>query len=521
MVELLTDQLRHMAGEFPTQTAYVNTATDTSITFEHWNARSNRIARGLAKVGIDKGDRIAIYVTADHVLDWIVYYAALHKLAAVAVPLNTRLSDHELRAIHQHAEPAATIVSTDLLTSDRPIDRAFPAPHPLIMDSDGHDLPAGTVRLGDILADDASDTQAPVAADDLADIMYTSGTTGRPKGVAVTYETLAVSPNSTPEWTGDAWLTAAPLFTFAGLGFVYSPMKMGMTALYLPRFTVDAWFDNVEARHPTAVFVVPALAELIVAHPRFAAADLTSLRICTLGSAPLAPATLRALQDRLPDAVVLNSYGMTEGGPSVFSMDPEGQRKYPDAVGRPMPPTEVRIVDEAGEPRPVGAVGEVVTRNFRGRRRYYNDPEATADTWRDGWLHSGDLGFLNDDGYLHIVGRAKDMIIRGGHNVYAAEVEAALYEDDRIKEAAVVGIPHDVLGEDLLAYVVLNEGHDGFDAAGVAAHCAGRLADYKVPRTVRTLAALPRNATGKVLKRELVALWEADDHDDHDRGRKD
>ena len=271
--------------------------------------------------------------------------------------------------------------------------------------------------------------------------MYTSGTTGRPKGVAVRHDQVARVPNQLPEWQGTGWLTASPVFTFAGLGFIHNPMKSGMTVLHLPTFDAGRWLEIVERERPDIAFVVPAMAQLLIHHPAFDSADLTSLRKLVLGSAPLAPHTLRALQARLPGADVLNSYGMTEGGHATFTMDPEAARTRPGAVGRPTPPVEVRIVDEAGQPCPTGEVGEVLTRNPGGHREYYQDPEATARQWAGGWLHTGDLGHLDADGYLYIVGRKKEMIVRGGMNVYADDVEAALQAHPDVVEAAVVGHP--------------------------------------------------------------------------------
>ena len=256
-------------------------------------------------------------------------------------------------------------------------------------------------------------------------------------------------PNGRPEWRGTGWLTASPVFTFAGLGFIYNPMKAGMTVLYLPRFDPGHWLEIVEDERPVIAFIVPAMAQLLINHPGFASSDLSSLGRLILGSAPLTPDTLLRLQEKLPHAAVLNSYGMTEGGHATFTMDPEGARTHPGAVGKPKPPVEVRIVDDGGAPVPLGEVGEVITRNPAGHREYYKDPEATARMWEGGWLHTGDLGHLDADGYLTIVGRKKEMIVRGGMNVYTDDVEAALHAHPAVVEAAVVGVPHDVLGEDV------------------------------------------------------------------------
>ena len=301
------------------------------------------------------------------------------------------------------------------------------------------------------------------------------------------------------------WLTATPVFTFAGLGFIYNPMKAGMTVLYLPRFDAGPWLDIVERERPAIAFVVPAMARLLIHHPKFDSADLSSLQRLFLGSAPLSPDTVERLQARLPGAAVLNSYGMTEGGHATFAMDPEGARTRPGAVGRPAPPVEVRIVDDEGKVLPTGETGEVITRNPRGHREYYRNPEATARMWEGGWLHTGDLGYLDADGYLYIVGRKKEMVVRGGMNIYADDVEAVLQAHPEVVEAALVGIPHEVLGEDIAAYVVLRPGAT-VSTAELQSFAGERLADYKVPRRVHYLPALPRNAGGKVLKSQLTAV---------------
>ena len=501
VTELLTDQLRLMATAYPDRTAYRNLGDGTSITFDTWERRSNRLARGLRALGVAKGDRVAILLSADHILDWIVTYSAVHKLGAVAVPLNDRLSPPEVRGILEHAEVAAVVTGGTVGRSVGPLIGSLPSL--VLVATVGDPGMEGALGLGEVMAADDSAVQAPLDGDDLADIMYTSGTTGRPKGVAVRHGQVARVPNRLPEWQGTGWLTASPVFTFAGLGFIHNPMKAGMTVLHLPVFDAGRWLDIVERERPPSAFVVPAMAQLIIHHAEFGPADLTSLRLLVLGSAPLAPETLRRLQAKLPGAAVLNSYGMTEGGHATFTMDPEGARTRPGAVGRPTPPVEVRIVDDDGRACAVGAVGEVHTRNPDGHREYYKDPGATARLWEGGWLHTGDLGYLDTEGYLFIVGRKKEMIVRGGMNVYADDVEAALHAHPAVIEAAVVGVPHEVLGEDVVAYVVLRPG-SGTGVDELTAFAGGRLADYKVPRRIHVVAGLPRNAGGKVVKSRLA-----------------
>ncbi|MHB8680715.1 MAG: class I adenylate-forming enzyme family protein [Acidimicrobiales bacterium] len=499
---LLTDHLRAMAGAFPDELAY-RVVDGGSMTFGQWEAESNRLARSLVDMGIAKGDRVSVYLDAEEALRFMIGYSAVHKAGAVAVPTNTRLSEGELGKLLGHAEVSAVLTNPERSPMAHELARLVPSIRHVLVSPSG-EAGEDVWSWGDAAAnDDTSTFQVDVGPDDLADILYTSGTTGTPKGVAIRHRNVALIPGApNPTLSGQYWMHASPLFTFAGIGFIYNPMQLGLRGCYQPRFDAGRWFDMVAELAPQFVFLVPSMAQLLVAHPRFEEVDLSSIVLCAIGSAPLAPATLRTLQERMPHAAVSNSYGMTEAGAAYCSM-PQGESlKRIGSVGQPMPPLEVRFVDEDGKDVPEGEVGEVLLRMPGREREYYRDPEATESTWKGGWLHTGDLGRLDEDGYLYIVGRKKDIIIRGGNNIHAVDVEAVLHDHPDVVEAAVVGVPHAVLGEDVAAVVVLSPG-SSTTPEQIREHCAARLADYKVPRRIELAGELPRNATGKVLKAEL------------------
>ena len=491
-----------MADHLPDEIGFTNVATGEDLTFGAWDRRSNQLARWLVSQGVAKGDRVAIHLPPDEPDRFLISYTAVHKAGAVAVPTSTRLVSRELGYVLGHAGAVVAISgSTTTPTLVAALDELPQLRAVVTSGPTDDDAPSLLVPWAEATDPDSSIFQVPVTGHDMADLMYTSGTTGRPKGVVVRHGNVAMIGNGLPHWSGSGWLHSSPMFTFAGIASTYNPMKLGMRLLYLPRFDVDRWFDAVDQHRPSATFLVPAMAELLIASDRFHDADLSCISLCPIGSAPIAPGTLARLQEKLPNAMVSNSWGMTEAGPAFCFMPPEEQAKRIGSVGKPMAPTEFRIVDEAGEQLPAREIGELLVRNPGREREYFDDPDATAGTWRDGWLHSGDLAYLDEDGFLYIVGRQKDVIIRGGNNVHAADVEAVLYEHPAVREASVAGVAHPVLGEDIGAWVVVAGAE--VTTEELRAFCAERLSDYKVPRSWTFLGELPRNATGKVVKGDL------------------
>lgn len=474
----VADLVRAQAGARPDHVALVVDGAE-QLTYGAWQRRSSAVARGLAGAGARPGDRVGLFFDNAWWTDYAISYLAVHKVGAVAVPLSPRFSPPELVRVLDHAGVTLLVSPPELGGLLPPV----PLAHPGDLEARGSE----------------EDLQAAVDADDLAEIIYTSGTTGGAKGVACSHASILVHDLPGGRDGAASFLHSFPIGTNAGQECLRMPLRRLATAVVLPSFDPERLCAAVAERRIRGLQLVPAMAQLVVASGAPGRFDVSSVERVTLSSAPAPPALWARLAAAFPGAALFNAYALTESGSArtVTRYDPA----RPGSVGRPVGRGELRVTDDAGIDVAAGETGEVLLRGPGGRQReYYRDRTATAAAFVDGWLKTGDLGHLDEEGYLHLVDRKKDVIISGGLNISSVEVENALHEHPAVVEAAVFGVTHDVLGEDVAAAVVVRT---PTDARELQACVRERLGEHKVPRRVFFVEGLPRNASGKVVKREL------------------
>jgi acyl-CoA synthetase (AMP-forming)/AMP-acid ligase II len=475
-VPIVPDELRGTAHAYPDRVAlrvYRADGPVEELTFRLWDQASDGLAHLLVEErGVRPGDRVMLRLPTAEARSFEVAYFAAHKAGAIVVPVNPRYARREVDHIVENCEPKVIVTE--------PVDV-------------------------EALARDARPIQAPIDGTDVADILYTSGTTGLPKGVASTHDNVLVN-KAAPFEREMRLLQSIPLPTaFGSYGAMLMALRYGLTNIALPDFDARRFGELIESERPAWLLMVPAHILLLIESGVLGAVDGSSVRMVLYGSAPTPTHAVVALAEAFPRAMLCNGYGLTEGGGSACTMPPGEALARPGSVGKPVEGVALRILDDAGDELPVGEIGEVAIRIGGGQREYWNDPVASAETWRDGWVHSGDLGYLDDDGYLYLVDRKKDMIIRGGYNVFSIEVEDALAEHPDVVEVAVLGIPHPILGQDICAVVRLREGATPLELDAARSFVANRLADYKQPRRlVIRSEPLPRSPMQKVDKRALA-----------------
>ncbi len=507
--------LENSAREVPQKTAVI--FGDMRLTYAQLDRKANQIAQGLAFAGIRKGDKVALSCPNLPFFP-IVYYGIL-KVGAAVVPLNVLFKKEEI-AFHLEDSQAAAYFCFQG-SEDLPMGKigwnAFletsGCKHFRMITTGGASPVEGVPTLADLQAshDGIFDT-VQTEPEDTAVILYTSGTTGKPKGAELTHANVLLNAMISREIlcgrTSDVHLICLPLFhSFGQVVQMNMATFCGATQVLLPRFEPNTVLELMEREKVTVFCGVPTMYWALLHQGERDRFDMKSiaanLAMCCSGGAPMPVELMREFEEKF-NVCILEGYGLSETSP-VATFSRADRKRKPGSVGIPIWGVEVRVVDETGEQLPVGERGEIVIRGHNVMKGYYRRPEATAEAMRGGWFHTGDVGKMDEDGYFYIVDRVKDMIIRGGFNVYPRELEEVLMEHPGISLAAVIGIPHPELGEEIKAFIVPAAGHT-LSAEEVIAWSKDRMAAYKYPRFVIIRDQLPMTATGKILKTELRLL---------------
>ena len=471
------------------------------------NVEAERAARCLAntlrRLGVGPGDRVMVMLP--NCPEVTQSYGGILKAGAVIVPVIFLLGPAEVAHILVHSEAKVVITSTDMLWKVEDQIGAIPTlRHVLLVDGEG-DRDGRTRSLAAETAEESDRFEMVDRGDgDIAVILYTSGTTGAPKGVALSHANLAANARAAAELyelDRREWAVAVlPLSHSYGLTLMNAGNILGTRAVLLRWFNPEAVLEAIQRFRATSMSGVPTMFVYLMNYPDADRFDTSSMRVWGSGAAPL-PVELVAPFERKFGGKLMEGYGLTEAAPVVSAHRLSGVRKL-GSVGQPIPGVSVTIRDDADGVLPADEVGEVCVKGPNVMLGYYRDPDETTRTVRDGWLHTGDMGRLDGDGFLYIVERKKDLIIRGGFNIYPREVEEVLYAFPKTAEAAVIGMPDPLMGEDVLAFVVLRDGETA-TAPEIMAFCQTRLSRYKCPKQVRFVAALPKSPIGKILRKEL------------------
>jgi fatty-acyl-CoA synthase len=498
--------IRHWAEEKPDRTAM--TEEDRRLSYAELDEWTAKIANYLANAGLKKGDRIA-WIGKNSDLYFTLFYGAA-RLGVVMVPVGWRLAPAEWAFIVNDTQARLLFTGPGFNDAGAALEGQIPCVERVI---------AADVARAEIAATDRAPFEA-AGPDDAVLQLYTSGTTGNPKGAVLSNRNLFGLRKHANEaelaytkWDDDeVVLVAMPCAHIGGTGLGIMAVASGLPAYILAEFTPDGFFDAVETGGVTRLFIVPAALHILLQHPRCAGVDFSRLKYILYGAAPI-PLELLRQCIQMFKCEFIQAYGMTETTGTIVMLppedhDPNGNQRMRSA-GKPLPGVELRIVGGAGNDLAVGEVGEVWSRSSNNMLGYWNLPDATEKTMAEGgWIKTGDAGYLDEDGYLYIHDRVKDMIISGGENVYPAEVESAIFGHPDVLEVAVIGVPDDKWGEAVKAVCVPKPGAT-IDPKNIINWSRERIAGFKVPKSIDVIPALPRNASGKILRKDLRApYWE-------------
>jgi acyl-CoA synthetase (AMP-forming)/AMP-acid ligase II len=486
-----THSLERAARYYPERTALVSSGKRS--TFRTLRDRVGGVAAALHRQGFRAGDRLALLLPNEPGYIELVY--ACSWLGVIAVPLNTRLSPREIDRVLADADPRGLIRHSSLPQPTTQV------PWQVVLDRE--ELEVGSDEPPEPVYD----------PDAILTLVYTSGTTGRPKGVMLTHSAVLATVEHLGAWMeyreGGVWLHAAPMFHIADFPVMFAAPGFGACQVTIPKFSPQAFCDAVARERVSHAVLVPTMINLLAQFPGITEYDLTSLEVLGYGGSPMAPELIHRTRTLFPGVKLIQVYGLSETGFLTGLMDHEHTEQRLKSCGRPCIGIDVRVADEAGKELGPGQTGELVARGANVMRGYWNNPAESALAFRGGMFRTGDVGYQDADGYFYILDRLKDMIVTGGENVYSGEVEAVIYQHPAVREAAVFGIPDPKWGELVMACVVLKPGQT-LSADELLAHCRQSLANYKVPRRVEfSESELPKSGSGKILKRVLrERFWE-------------
>ncbi len=499
------ESIAYWAKERPDSTAFEQNGE--TVSFAELDDQTKRIISVFSAHGIGKGDRVA-WLGKNRIIYYVMFLAAA-RMGAVMAPIGWRLAPPEVAYILQDAQAKLLVTGEGFAEV---VQKLAPQIAEKVQIIDEAAMIAAVEQA-------APATFTPSQADDAVLQLYTSGTTGNPKGAELSnYGLVALRKHS--KAAGDPWanvgpdecmLAAMPCAHIGGTGIVISSVSNGIRALIQEEFEPGEYLKGI-SQGATQSFIVPAALQMVIQHPEAQNTDFSGIKYLMYGAAPMPLELLKEAVRTMPNAGFLQVYGMTETCGSVTMLRPEdheleGNEKMRSA-GRAMAGVEVEIRDSDGQEVPRGEIGEICIKSPSNMIGYWQLPDATQSTLKDGWLYTGDAAIMDEEGYVFIQDRIKDMIISGGENVYPAQVESAIYGHPDIAEVAVIGVPDDTWGEAVKACVVAKPGHN-VDAENVIAYTRERLAGFKVPKSVDIIAEMPRNPSGKILRRQLRApYWE-------------
>jgi len=500
---IVREHLEKQAIERPNKVAIL--FKGEKITFSDLNTFSNRIANRLLNVGVKKGDRVVL--PFQNCPEFCVAYFAILKIGAIAVVLDFRLSPAEMEPIFQEAEVSAIITNVrQKVFIDRVLKTVPALQHIVVTGAEGKDIRDWHSYEEIIEKESSEKISIPLQEEDESLYLYTSGTTGRPKGVVLTNDHLTYFPETIRHALlmseQDTCGLVLPISHISGPIHLNLMVESGMTVSVIDEMKPKKILDAIQNHRITYCHASPSIFQLILNIPHWERYDCSSLRaICMMGMVVPEP-LMKEFGERYPHLQPVQAYGATETSPLLTMTHLRDAQRKMASAGKVVPRVELKIIGQDGKEVEVGQIGEIIARGPQIMKGYFKDPEATAKKIKDGWYHSGDLGRFDEDGYLYILGRADDMIISGGLNVYPSEVETVLLNHPKVQEAAAVGIPDAKRGQVIRAIVVLKHGETATHRE-ILSFCKERLGSFKMPRQLEFKDSLPKSRTGKIAKRQL------------------